>query len=93
MNGRLAAFAVAGALLLGLAKCGSDPCDDATSKINSCSTPMPGMASSSSGGASPFMGCDAYQECKANCVNSSTCTEINSPSPTYSACLASCNGK
>jgi hypothetical protein len=91
MNGKIA-LAFLATLAVSLVRCGGDSCANANDHLAKCAkTTMTGA-----GGGSMMMPpaeCSGATECKAQCTNQFTCSQINGNDPVYTTCLVSCNGK
>lgn len=83
----LAALVVLAAVLAG---CGGDDCTRASDQLASCAT---SGSMSSSSGMMMMDACAGAALCRAQCVNQSSCTQINANAPAYTSCLAACQGK
>jgi hypothetical protein len=81
-----------GAGVVALARCGGDDCMNANDHLAKCATNMSSSASSSGMMMAPTS-CDGAAQCKAQCINQFTCSQINGNDPAYTMCLTACNGK
>jgi hypothetical protein len=92
MNAKIA-LALVASLMLALVRCGGDNCSHASDHLAKCAANMTTTGASSGGMMMPPATCAGATECKAQCVNQFTCSQINGNDPAYTMCLTSCNGK
>src|SRR5262249_52488425 len=78
-------------LAAALAGCGGDDCTRAQDQIATCS--INSSSSSSSGMMMMAEACAGSTLCRAQCVNQSTCTQINANARASPACPGACQGK
>jgi hypothetical protein len=70
---------------------GGDDCTRARAHLDACAPPGSSSSSASSSGV-PFT-CAGALLCQSQCINNSTCPEINGLAPSFIACLQACQGK
>ncbi|APR76114.1 Hypothetical protein A7982_01461 [Minicystis rosea] len=90
---RTLAVAALGALgcIYATVGCGGDDCTRANDHYAECIASA--EASSSSSGMPMTQACTGVLACQSQCINQHTCTQIQGNDPSYTDCLAKCQGK